>query len=213
MSVWGLETREFTRQHQYCLLFIMPWMDWCEMGVITVGHRPPCVSIPDTIRPTFAHSSFSNEVWRLDKKGSSEGNIRTLSVKLAKEAVFGMEVMVRCTPGGTCELPGLPTRWLVLLKKMILSQFPQYWKCLHVFEGIWKKCRDSIKQACKRERKNVLLQLVPKVLNGIAVRWFCRGFSLIDGLGSKKGKCFLWGVLRVIILHEAAYRHDLSQKW
>ena len=33
------------------------------------------------------------------------------------------------------------------------------------FEGMWKKCRDSIKQACKRERKNVLLQLVPKVLN------------------------------------------------
>ena len=68
-------------------------------------------------------------------------------------------------PGGTRELSGLPTRGLVLLKVIILSQFPQYWKCLHVFEGIWKKCWDSIKQACKRERKNVLLQLVPKDLN------------------------------------------------
>ena len=76
--------------------------------------------------------------------GARERNIRMLTVKLAKEAVFGEEVMVRCTPGGTRYLPGLPTKELYYLKKIVLSQFPQYWKCLHVFEGIWKKCRDSI---------------------------------------------------------------------
>ena len=88
-------------------------------------------------------------------KGTSESNIRMLSVKLAKEAIFGEDVMVRCTPGGTRELPGLPTRELYELKKVLLSQFPQYWRCLHVFEAIWKKCRDAIEQACKRERRKL----------------------------------------------------------
>lgn len=88
-------------------------------------------------------------------KGASESNMRMLSVKLAKEALFGEDVMVRCTPGGTRDLPGLPTTELFELKKVLLSQFPQYWKCLHVFEAIWKKCRDAIEQACKRERRKL----------------------------------------------------------
>ena len=89
----------------------------------------------------------------LIKNGASEGNVRMLTVKLAKEAIFGEEVMRRCTPGGTRELPGLPVKELYELKKVTLAQYPQYWKCLHVFEGIWKSCRDSLEQACKRARR------------------------------------------------------------
>ena len=89
----------------------------------------------------------------LIKSGGSVRNISTLCVKLAKEAIFGEEVMRRCTPGGTRDLPGLPHNELYNLKKTILQQFPQYWQCLHEFEGVWRKCRDSIEQACKRERK------------------------------------------------------------
>ena len=91
----------------------------------------------------------------LIKKDASEGNIRMLSAKLAKEAIFEEEVMVRCTAGGTCDLPGLPTKELYDLKKIIWLQFPQYWKCLHILEGIWKKCHDSITKACKGERKKL----------------------------------------------------------
>ena len=69
------------------------------------------------------------------RRGASEGNITMLTVKLAKEAVFGEEVMVRCTPGGSRDLPGLPTKELYHLKKIVLSQFPQHWKCLHVGFG------------------------------------------------------------------------------
>ena len=89
----------------------------------------------------------------LRAKGSSESNVRLLCVKLAKEAIFGDDILVRCTPGGTRELPGLPVRELYELKKIILQQLPQYWKCRHLFEATWKKCRDSLEQACKRERR------------------------------------------------------------
>ena len=75
-------------------------------------------------------------------------NISMLCVKLAKKAIFGEEV-IRCMPGGTHDMPGLPAKKLYDL----LMQYPQYWQCLHEFEGVWKRCRDSIEQACKREMK------------------------------------------------------------
>ena len=55
----------------------------------------------------------------LIRNGASEGNVRMLILKLAKEAIFGEQVMTRCTPGGTRELhvPGLPVKELYELKK------------------------------------------------------------------------------------------------
>ena len=88
----------------------------------------------------------------LIKPGAGTKNVSSLSVKLAKEAIFGEGVMKKCTPGGTRELPGLPRRELYTLKKILLQQFPRYWECLHDFIEVWKKCRGSIEQACKRER-------------------------------------------------------------
>ena len=38
-------------------------------------------------------------------------------MKLAKEAIFGEEIMRKCTPGGTRELPGLPRKELYEIKK------------------------------------------------------------------------------------------------
>ena len=80
------------------------------------------------------------------KSAVSVRNISTLCVKLAKEAVFG-EVMKRCTLGRTRKLPGLPHSELYNLKKTILQQFPRYRQCLHEFEGVWRKCWNSIEQA------------------------------------------------------------------
>ena len=82
-------------------------------------------------------------------------NISMLTVKLAKEAIFGEDIMRRCTPGGTRDLPGLLYKELYDLKKIVLKQYPQYWRCFHEFEAIWKKCRDSIEQACKRSRNRL----------------------------------------------------------
>ena len=84
----------------------------------------------------------------LIKSGASAKNISMLCVKLAKKAIFGEEV-IRCTPGGTHDMPRLPAKKLYDL----LMQYPQYWQCLHEFEGVWKRCRDCIEQACKCEMK------------------------------------------------------------
>ena len=43
-----------------------------------------------------------------------------LTVKLGKEAVFGVEVMRRCTPGETRELPALPHAELYEMKRVVL---------------------------------------------------------------------------------------------
>ena len=51
----------------------------------------------------------------------------TLAQKLAKEAIFGVEIMKRCTPGGTKELPALPKEEMFTLKKAICKELPQLW--------------------------------------------------------------------------------------
>lgn len=77
----------------------------------------------------------------------------TLSVKLAKEAIFGEDVMKQCTVAGTREYPGLPFDKLQELKQIVFELFPQYWKTPFEFEDVWKVCFDALGQACKRLRK------------------------------------------------------------
>jgi len=60
----------------------------------------------------------------LIRRGASVKNISMLCVKLAKEAILGEEVIRRCTPGGTHDLPGLPYKELYDLKTIILKQYP-----------------------------------------------------------------------------------------
>ena len=83
-------------------------------------------------------------------KGESKAG--TLACKIAREAIFGTKVMRGCTPGGSRELPGLPSRELKELKKVMFTQFPQFWKSREEFEPIWKKCLESVQQLCKRLR-------------------------------------------------------------
>ena len=59
------------------------------------------------------------------------------------------KVMRGCTPGGSRELPGLSSRELKELKKVMFTQFPQFWKSPEKFEPIWKKCLESVQQLCK----------------------------------------------------------------
>lgn len=44
-------------------------------------------------------------------------------MKLAKEALFGDSVLLKCTPAGTRELPGLPLAELFMLKTEIFELF------------------------------------------------------------------------------------------
>lgn len=76
----------------------------------------------------------------------------TLCQTLAKQAIFGKEVMKKCTPNGTCEHPGLPRAELFELKRTMFSQFPRFHSSPEGFEPVWKKCMVAIEQACKRLR-------------------------------------------------------------
>ena len=75
-----------------------------------------------------------------------------LSVKLAKEAYFGEEVMRKCTLKGNRGLPGLPHKELSQLKQTLFSVFPKYWSNPAEFEPVWAKSSTAIGQACKAIR-------------------------------------------------------------
>ena len=77
----------------------------------------------------------------------------TLAVKLAREAIFGDDVLAKCTPGGSGELPALPNDELNLLKEEMFEQFSQYWSNPVEFEAVWSICFNAVGQACKRLRK------------------------------------------------------------
>ena len=51
-----------------------------------------------------------------------ESKAGTLACKLAKEAIFGSDVMKQCTPIGNRELPGLPEKELKVLKKTMFTR-------------------------------------------------------------------------------------------
>ena len=49
----------------------------------------------------------------------------TLAMKLAKEAIFGDDVMKKRIPVGGRDLPGLPIPELQILKQAMFNKFPQ----------------------------------------------------------------------------------------
>ena len=68
----------------------------------------------------------------------------TLCVKLAREVVFGPEVLKQCTVRGCRDLPALPSEELVYLKEEMIIQFSQYWRNPGEFELIWIKCVEAV---------------------------------------------------------------------
>ena len=87
-----------------------------------------------------------------NSKLKGEGKAPTLAQKLAREAIFGDDVMIRCTPFGTGTLHALPVRELQYLKDIMFQQLPQYWNNTVGFEDLWKKCMEAVQQSCKRLR-------------------------------------------------------------
>ena len=58
---------------------------------------------------------------------TNASNAGKLAVKLARECVFGEDIMRQCTPFGAGKLPGLPVRELQWLKQLMLERFPEFW--------------------------------------------------------------------------------------
>ena len=73
--------------------------------------------------------------------------------QLAREALFGEDIMAQCTVAGERGLPGLPTAELQQLKQSLFVQFPVV---SQEFEALWKTATAAIGKAYKRLRsKNV----------------------------------------------------------
>ena len=85
----------------------------------------------------------------------TESKIGVLAVKLAREAIFGDDVLRRCTPRGWSNMPALPQAELNLLKCTLFEQFPCFWTCPEEYEKTWAIAQEAITQACKRLRKRL----------------------------------------------------------
>ena len=68
----------------------------------------------------------------------TESHAGTLCQRLAKEEIFGEDIMKQCTPYGTRDAPGLPREELYSLKTIIFRQFPRFHSCPHLFKETWK---------------------------------------------------------------------------
>ena len=77
----------------------------------------------------------------------------TVTQSLAKAAIFGPDVMRRCTPSGSNAFPALPKAEMYYLKKIVFRTFPRFWHSPAAFDTEWKlKCWPAIEQACRRLR-------------------------------------------------------------
>ena len=76
-----------------------------------------------------------------------------MAVKLAREAYFGEQIMLKCTVYGSTNLESLPIEKVLQLKCNILLLLPEYACNPHMFEPIWRKCVDAINHACCKLRK------------------------------------------------------------
>ena len=103
--------------------------------------------VPQTLLPVQEVLDRNKNLVRVSRAGK-------LSVKLAKEAFFGEEVMRQCTPLGMRGLPALPKEELACLKTTLIGLFPAYRRNPAEFEEVWESCIVSIQQACKRLRYN-----------------------------------------------------------
>ena len=79
-----------------------------------------------------------------------EDSAGTLCQILAKEAIFGKDLLLQCTVTGKGGTLALPVNEMNNLKKKI---FPKYHNSPEQFEPTWKKCTTATEQACRRLRR------------------------------------------------------------
>ena len=82
----------------------------------------------------------------------TDAKMGVLGVKIAREALYGDDIMKQCTPKGWHDLPALPQGQLFQLKTTLWNQFPRYWSCPEAFEKKWMTVQEAVAQACKRLR-------------------------------------------------------------
>ena len=87
------------------------------------------------------------------KKLRGADNASLLTLRLAQEAIYGDDVLVRCTVKGNRRRPGLPIDELIELKGIIFETCPTHWCDAEKFEKLWTGVLDKLGQLCKRLRQ------------------------------------------------------------
>ena len=77
-----------------------------------------------------------------------------LSVALARESIFGKDMMGTCSVGGKVHgISPLPADGLQKIRRIIFSLCPAYHNNEAVFEDtVWSKCKTAINHACVKHR-------------------------------------------------------------
>ena len=81
---------------------------------------------PSLLQPTTVFQKYPNLLCK--------SKLETLAVKLAREAFFGDQVLMKCTVAGKRDYPALPPEELRQLKHALYMRFPQYWQTPQEFE-------------------------------------------------------------------------------
>ena len=83
--------------------------------------------------------------------GKSIGELKRLTVALAKQSIFGEEEMARSSLRARRDLLALDEQKVNYIKVLVRSRVPS--KSEVDFEAIWKLCRESLSKACQLLRK------------------------------------------------------------
>ena len=119
------------------------------------GVPAPIKKVQNPLPSTAITETLASVTSTLSKyeKLQTECRAPTLAVKLAKESLFGDQVMKQCTVMGAKTQPALPLKELNELKSIIFGLFPKYRNSPFQFETLWMKCVDALGHACRRLRR------------------------------------------------------------
>lgn len=136
--------------------FVMPEDIFTSTSCITTcteKDTATCTQIPPTPVADIAEENLvsMDQVLAKYPKLCNKRSVTRLAVKLAKESVFGLQIMEESTPLGTQTLKKLQEDKLLKIKDTTRTFFPPSENPAE-FEMTWKACIESISQAYKHER-------------------------------------------------------------
>ena len=101
---------------------------WAHQGPILAVNSQSGNYLPSSAIPQHSLKSVK-QVLHENYKLCTEATAGTLCQVLAKEAIFGKELMEQCTPNGAQDCPGLPRQELNNLKATMFHLFPRFQSC------------------------------------------------------------------------------------
>ena len=130
---------------------------------VTTPVTPPATSpvpVDNKIVPPFPTPTKLVPVEQVlqDNPGASVANLRTLSIALARDAIFGKEEMIQKSLSGRKGTMSLDSKKLDYIKAVVKARVPKITPV--EFEYVWGLCRSSISKSCQcmrvKSRKKIL---------------------------------------------------------